>query len=40
MDAVEVLRRHGSTATVQDVEYVFDDAEPLATKLFSALPKA
>jgi len=40
-DMMDSLRARGaSTMTVQDVEYVFDDAEPLATKLFSALPKA
>jgi len=30
----------GQGATVQDVEYVFDGAEPLTEKLLSALPKA
>jgi ATP phosphoribosyltransferase len=41
MDTMAALRANGATAmTVQDVEYVFDGAEPLATKLFSALPKA
>jgi ATP phosphoribosyltransferase len=40
MDAMATLRGRGATAmTVQDVEYVFDDTEPLAAKLFSALPK-
>jgi hypothetical protein len=40
MDAMAAVRARGATAmTVQDVEYVFDDTEPLAAKLFSALPK-
>jgi ATP phosphoribosyltransferase len=40
MGAMAALRARGATAmTVQDVEYVFDGAEPLAEKLFSALPK-
>jgi ATP phosphoribosyltransferase len=40
-EAMAALHARGAvTMTVQDVEYVFDDAEPLAPKLFSALPKA
>ena len=38
MDAMSTLGGQG--ATVQDVEYVFDGAEPLGAKLFSALSKA
>ncbi len=37
MDAMAAFGGQG--ATVQDVEYVFDGAEPLAAKLFAALPK-
>jgi len=38
MDAMAAFGGQG--ATVHDVEYVFDGAEPLAEKLLSALPKA
>ncbi len=38
MGAMAAIGGHG--ATVQDVEYVFDGAEPLAEKLLSALPRS
>ena len=40
MEAVEALRAHGNTATVHDVDYVFDDADALNARLAAALATA
>jgi ATP phosphoribosyltransferase len=37
MEAVETLRAHRNTATVHDVDYVFDDADALNGRLTAAL---
>jgi ATP phosphoribosyltransferase len=37
MEAAAALRAYGSTATVHDVDYVFDDADTLNAKLTAAL---
>jgi ATP phosphoribosyltransferase len=37
MEAIEALQAYGSTATVHDVDYVFDDADALDARLTAAL---
>jgi len=41
MEAAELLRTQArATATVHDVDYVFDDSDPLSAKLDAALATA